>query len=387
MVERYYRCVKEIAITADFDIKTSNTLRKLEVAEVIEVVDGPKSDESLGVMRIRGRALADGKIGWITATGNHGTPFLQEISRPCLWAASEVVMRDGFASEEGSEVRVVKAHEVLELLEGPRAETLGNAMRARGKALSDGATGWFTVKNKVGVDYVQPGRSTYTCMSSIALTDGMDIKNCKVVRKLSKGEKLTVLEGPVSDDKAGVPRIKARAASDGAEGWVTVRGNAGSVYAEESGRQLVVCRATPLQSEFSSDDGEVVRMLADEEVIEVLEGPQEEESEAPMRIRARALDDGKVGWLTLREENLLPWSPNYRCASATAIHETLSIEGAATVRRLEAGEEVELLEGPRAEAGSGVLRLRGRATKDGAIGWMTIAESQGKTFLECIPPE
>merc|ERR1712050_789004 len=116
---------------------------------------------------------------------------------------------------------------------------------------------------------------------------------------------------------------------DGAEGWVTVRGNAGSTYAEESGRQFVVCRAIPLQSEFSSDGGEIVRMLAEEEVIEVLEGPQEEEAEALMRVRTRAIDDGKSGWVTLRGDNLLPWSPNYRCASATAIHDALTTEGAA----------------------------------------------------------
>merc|ERR1711920_181201 len=113
----------------------------------------------------------------------------------------------------------------------------------------------------------------------------------------------------------------------------------------------------------------------------------EEEAEALMRVRARAIDDAKPGWVTLRGGNLLPWSPNYRCASATAIHDALTAEGAATVRRLEAGEEVELIEGPRMEPTLGVLRLRGRATKDGAVGWITIAGNQGKTFLECIPPE
>lgn len=386
MVERYYKCVKDIAITTGFDIKSSSTLRKLEVDEFVEVLEGPQSDTTLGVMRIRARALSDGKAGWVTATGNHGTPFLQEMPRPCLYAAAPVSLQDGFVGEDSSEVRAVKANEVLELLEGPRKEVVGTAMRAKGKALSDGVVGWFTVKSKHGIDHVQPGKSTYTCMSSIALTDSIDIKNCKVVRKLSKGEGLTVLEGPVEDEKTSVPRIRAKAALDGAEGWVTVRGNAGSVYAEETGRQMVVCRAMTMHADFASDS-KTVRSLADEEVLEILEGPEEEASEAPVRARVRALHDGKVGWVTVQDRNLLPWSPNYRCVAATPMHDAHAVESAMVLRRLDVGEEVELLQGPRVEEGLGVMRFRGRAAKDGLIGWVTIAGNAGKPFLKCIPPE
>jgi len=386
LIERYFRCVKEIAITGEFDIKTSTTQRKLEVGELVEALEGPKSDEGLGVMRVRARALSDGIVGWVTATGNHGTLFLQSIPKPCRYATTEVSLQETFGSES-KEIRKLKAFEVVELMEGPRTEVTGNAMRAKAKAVSDGAIGWFTIKSKQGSDMVQPGRSTYVCTSNIALTDVIDIKNCKVVRKLSKGEGLTVLEGPIEDENTKVPRIKARAASDGVEGWVTVRGNAGSVYAEESGKQVVVCRRVALQTAFEADSSEVIRELAEEEVLEILEGPTEEVTDPPLRIRCRAAADGKVGWTTLRSDSFLPCSSTYRCVAPAAMHDALSPESAATVRRLEVGEEVELFEGPREEVGFGVLRLRGRALKDGATGWVTVAGNQGKPFLEAVPPE
>jgi len=299
LVERYYRCVKEIAITSTFEIKAGATVRKLETNELLEVVDGPRSDAALGVMRIRGRALSDNTVGWVTATGNHGTPFLTEVPKPLLEVVAEVDLHDGFMSEGSAVLQTLKAEDDLEVLEGPRKESLGNAMRARGKATLDGAVGWFTTKTKAGADCVKPGRSTYTCVSSIALTDGMDIKACKVVRKLAKGENLTVLEGPVEDSNAGLTRIRVQAAQDSAEGWVTVRGNAGTAYVEESGRQFVITRSTPLQIGIDSAST-TKRTLEEEETIEVLEGPKEEVADEPLRVKCRA-PDGKVGWVTLHD--------------------------------------------------------------------------------------
>jgi len=67
------------------------------------------------------------------------------------------------------------------------------------------------------------------------------------------------------------------------------------------------------------------------------------------------------------------------------VHDRLAMEGAETLRHIEVDELIELLEGPREETEVGVLRLKGRAEKDGTIGWVTIAGNQGKRFMECIP--
>lgn len=380
MVERFYKCVKEIAITEEFDIKSSNNVRKLEVGEHVEVIEGPRSDKGLGVMRVRARALSDNKTGWITATGNHGTPYLQEVQRPCLRATKELSLNPGFASEGAKEDRKVQVHEVLEILEGPRQETVGTVMRAKGKAVSDGAVGWFTMQGPSGVDNVEPGNKSFTCLSSIALTDVEDVKNCKVLRKCSKGEKFVVLEGPVDDQ--GTKRIRAKAAQDGLEGWVTVRGNAGTVYLEETGTQLIVRTAIPLTSSFSSNAGSTVRTLVEKEVIEVLQSPKEEVSKAPYRVRVRAVSDGKIGWITTHRINSLPWSPRYKCVAATRMHEAMVGTEQNEGRRIEAGEEVELLQGPLLDTNLNVLRFRCRAAQDGAAGWVTIAGNQGKVFME-----
>lgn len=308
MLERFYKCVKDIAITSEFDIKSSSNVRKLEVGELLEVLEGPKGDETLGVTRVRARALSDGKTGWITGKGNQGTPFLEETSKPFYAVVEPVALQEGFPSEGSKELRVLKADEVIEVLEGPRKEVVGNAVRARGKAASDGATGWFTVKSRQGDVVSQPGKSTFRCTQGIALTDGPNIKECKVLRKLDKGEVVLALDDPVSDELAGVMRVKARALKDNMEGWLTTRGNAGSTYAEEAGRHYVVARTTPLQSTFASE-GKTMRVLAEGESIELLEGPREERSEPAVRLRGRAVADGSVGWVTLKNANLRPWTP------------------------------------------------------------------------------
>lgn len=382
MLERYYKCVKDIAITSDFDIKTSNTLRKIEVGEVVEVLEGPKRDESLGLMRVRARALSDGKVGWITGKGNQGTPFLQETSKPSYFVVKALALQEGFASEESAGLRELQAHEVLEVLEGPRKEVVGNAVRARGKATSDGASGWFTVKSRQGETLAEPGKSIYRCTQSIAITDGLHIKECQVLRKVEKGEGLLMLEGPADDETAGVSRIRARAMKDGLEGWVTTKGNAGSTYAEESRRTLTILRSAPLQSGFASDGSATVRTLAEGEILEVLDGPREERCEPAVRLRCRAVADGRVGWVTLASDNLRPWSPVYRCVNGTVLGDALSVSASKPVRRLEPEEELELIEGPRHEADVSVLRIKCKATKDGAVGWATIAGNQGKPFLE-----
>mmetsp|Transcript_36808 Transcript_36808/g.85510 ORF Transcript_36808/g.85510 Transcript_36808/m.85510 type:complete len:139 (+) Transcript_36808:2-418(+) len=138
---------------------------------------------------------------------------------------------------------------------------------------------------------------------------------------------------------------------------------------------------------MSCTSSTTVRQLAPEEVLDVLEGPVELISEPPERVRVRATADGQVGWITVRRGVTSPWSPRYKCVAVVAMHDALAPEGATTLRRLELGEQVELLEGPRLETGFGVLRIKARAAKDGLVGWVTVAGNQGKPFLEVVPPE
>jgi len=379
--------VKEVAATSELDIKASATLRKLEVGEFVEVLEGPQSDPAIGVVRVRVKALSDGTAGWVSVKGNQGTSYLQDCSRPCYCAVQALAMQDGFPTDDSKEVRSVKSGEVIEVLEGPRKEVLNNTVRARVKAVSDGATGWFTMTSRRGQSFARQGQSTFTCKAGVALTDGKNIKDCKVLRKLDKGEVLTVLEGPIDDPDAGVARIRAKARKDSAEGWVTTRGNAGSVYAEETGRTYVIEVPNPLQADFQSSSAEV-RALAEGESVELLEGPKEETFEPVMRMRGRTATDGKEGWFTLAAESVKVWSPQYRCVGATAISDARKAGQGQAVRELELGETVEALEGPTVEdAEQGTLRLKCRAASDGAVGWVTVVGREGEPLLECVPAE
>merc|ERR1719277_2432647 len=101
------------------------------------------------------------------------------------------------------------------------------------------------------------------------MTDSMDIKDCKVVRKLAVGELFTVLEGPTVAEDAGIPRVRGKSVQDDKEGWITVKGNAGTVYAEPSTKHYCVLQDTALSKKFSSADaGGQVRTLEKGEAIQ-----------------------------------------------------------------------------------------------------------------------
>mmetsp|Transcript_35079 Transcript_35079/g.100743 ORF Transcript_35079/g.100743 Transcript_35079/m.100743 type:complete len:1846 (+) Transcript_35079:263-5800(+) len=381
LLQQYYACVKQIAVTSDFEISKSKTKRMLEVDEVVEILEGPRGDDKLGVTRVRGKALSDGVCGWISVKGNQGTPFLKETAKPFLVCLSEVTLEPNFRSGAAPAVRQLRPEEVLEVLEGPLKDKVGDALRVRARCCKDGALGWLTAKDREGVAHAEASGKYYSCTSAIAMTDVQDIKQCKVMRKMEVTEVLKVLEGPCTEEGTGVFRIRGKSMKDGLEGWVTIKGNAGTVYAEESTKLYTVLQETPLQKRFSSEGAEVMRMLAKDEAVEILEGPKEERFEAVVRAKGKALSDGAVGWVTLREKALRPWSPGYKVATATVIQDSLQVKGAQTLRKLEVGESVEVLEGPMLEKDLDVLRIKGRAEKDGSVGWITIKGNQGTAFL------
>jgi len=285
-----------------------------------------------------------------------------------------------FQSGTSGVVKTLQADEVLEVLEGPRKEEFGEAMRAQCKAAKDGAVGWFTVRSGDGKPNAEEGDKYFICTAAIALTDAKDIKQCKVVRKLEVGEVILAKEGPM-EGEGGVMRIQGMCMKDRLPGWVTVKGNAGTIYAEPSTRHYTVRIPVPLHKKFATHASEKVRMLEKDEAVQILEGPREEKFDAVMRLKGCALSDGSSGWITVKDKNLKPWSPFYKCSNATVIHDGFQVKAAQVVRRLEAGETVELIEGPRLEKEIGVMRIKARVETDGAVGWITVKGKQGTVFL------
>lgn len=381
MLERYVKVVKEIAITTASDVSGGSSIRKLAKGEILEILDGPQTDD-VGLSRVRAKTLSDDQVGWVTVKGNQGTPFLADTLKPAFCVCERLTMDD--------EPHDLKVGEVLEVLQGPRRETVMATVRVRGKTIGGKEqTGWFTLKDRHGKVFAEVGKSCYTTASSIALTDGFNMRDSKVLRKISKGESLVVLEGPLTDEAGGgCIRIKAKALKDDQDGWVTIKGNGGTVYATETGKQYNISASVPLQSSFKSDGAENLCVLEKDMCVELLEGPKDEVSPDVIRLRVRTTSEGHVGWVTLKGENVKPWSPQYRCVASTVMHDSLAVkDSTVTVHELEPGSVVELLEGPQLETGTGVLRMKAKVVVGGVVGWVTIAGNEGKQFLECVLPK
>ena len=94
---------------------------------------------------------------------------------------------------------------------------------------------------------------------------------------------------------------------------VTLKGNAGTVFVEAQTKYWQTITAAPLSKKM---DAEAIRTLDVGELFKVLEGPKEEKSGIVQRLRGRALKDGIEGWLTLRPDNMKPWSAVYSCLEA-----------------------------------------------------------------------
>jgi len=380
-LQKYYKVVKSIALTNDIVISNAKSIRKLEEGELVELLEGPKTNEKLGLTRIRGKSLADGAEGWISLQGNQGTPFLEEIDKPFYVCTAESKLTTGFDQQaEADLVRALKPDEVMEFVEGPRKRVYEPALRVKGKATSDGAIGWFTARDKTGAVFAEADNKYYKCTASVAMTDDQDIKTCKVVKKLAVDEIFIVEEGPTED--SGLQRVRGKCIADGQAGWVTIKGNAGTVYAEESSKHYCVLQPMPLTKMMpSAKPGETVRQLERGEAIQALENPRKETAPAETRVKVRAAADGVTGWVSLTKE-VRRWTPQYKCKSKAPLHPALAVEGADATREIASGETVECLEGP-VEDGK-VLRMKARAQKDGVVGWVTIRDGEGARLFDNV---
>jgi len=76
----YYKVVKAIVFTDALDLAEGKVVRRGDVGEIIEVLEGPVQDEVNDMTRIRGKSTVDGKVteGWVTVSGNKGTAFLEK---------------------------------------------------------------------------------------------------------------------------------------------------------------------------------------------------------------------------------------------------------------------------------------------------------------------
>merc|ERR1712039_1010403 len=75
LIRLYFKCVKATVLSEEVSIK-SKTIRRLEVGETLECLEGPATEEGANVKRVKCLAVNDDATGWATIAGNQGTPFL-----------------------------------------------------------------------------------------------------------------------------------------------------------------------------------------------------------------------------------------------------------------------------------------------------------------------
>lgn len=140
LVQLSYKVVEQTVLTSGLHIKESSTLRRLPVGEVILVREGPLTDPGVGVMRVRGKVISDGQMGWITVQGNQGTAYLE-------LGGSEYEVMEGMDltrdAEGSASVRPLERGELLNVLDWGARDELGSR-RMKVQLKTDAATGWIT---------------------------------------------------------------------------------------------------------------------------------------------------------------------------------------------------------------------------------------------------
>jgi len=379
MVQDYMKCVKDIALTTSLEVKTSKTVRKLALGEVVEVLGIEKTEDRSGLARARCRALLDGVEGYVTIKGNQGTDYLEKTNKSYYRCDEALALHSTFEAS-GPEVRRIKVGEVFEALEGPRREAALQTERIKGKAKKDGNTGWVTLKDASGVCFFEPSKQL-VCKQGIAITTAFDISEGKPIRKLEVGEPIEPLGEEQTDEKRGLVRIKAKTAVT--EGWVTIKGNQGTSYATPDDKLYVCKQSTPLEAQVKSG-GAAVRTVEAGELFEVLDGPKTESRLGAYRVQGRSLVDSSEGWFSVTTKSTPVWSPLHRCVVATALQDSVEMASAKDLRTLEVGERLQALAPPTTEATDGVARLRVRAEKDGIVGFATLRDGQSTVLLEPV---
>merc|ERR1711957_823574 len=246
-----------------------------------------------------------------------GTEFLRMVPKPFFETVKETSLQKD-SKVDSAVVRTLKENEILEQVSIPREEIADPISRTKVKVAKDNAIGWVTLKNKEGQALAML-TDTLIIKAGVGMTDDQDMKTCKVVRKLEEGEKFNTCGNEIEDKENGVFRVEGVAVKDDKKGWITTRGNRGSVFAVSQGNTSKKYSATheiDLQHEFRSASG-LKRKLAAGETSSVCEGPREEKALPVKRIEVRALAGGETGWIT-SNAGVKKWNPRQAARPAPA---------------------------------------------------------------------
>jgi len=151
MIRCYMKVTKETVMTEAQGIKDAKTVRRLEVNEICEVLDGPVREESVGIIRYRVKALKDSAEGWATPVSDQGTVFLAEQEGGVsMKVTKETILTSTFdiADSSGKTLKKLKVGEIVSVLQWMQKEEKTGLSRMKVKVGS--LAGWATAVGNSG---------------------------------------------------------------------------------------------------------------------------------------------------------------------------------------------------------------------------------------------
>lgn len=129
------------------------------------------------------------------------------------------------------------------------------------------------------------------CVREIAITKDSSIEDAEILRKLEVGEIVEILSADeILSDKLQLSRVRCRVIRDGTEGWITLKQSQKGVYLKTTSRPLFCCNLdkslTTAMGATTADS--LVRTVEAGEVVQLLEGPQDERHGSGSRVRGIA---------------------------------------------------------------------------------------------------
>lgn len=218
-----FKCVEAIAMTDIAELSNCAMVRRIDVGEALELLEGEPVKPVEGGIRQKFRACRDSREGWITVNGSQGTVFVKAAPKHYLLTQAAPVHAGIDAAS--AVVRVMMPGEAFNAFEDPR-EVVGGDRRTiyRARTTTDNLEGWVASGME---DEVRSWSSRYKVLKTVPLTRGFAANEAaeviEVVRLLDPNELVDVTENPTEDPSTGQLRIRCIAVRDKAVGWTNVR--------------------------------------------------------------------------------------------------------------------------------------------------------------------